>query len=86
MFVDVIGFTGLAEQLGPEVAYFAVTGAMRILDGIARKYGGSVDKYLGDCLMAVFGHPVPVAAPARAAASAGPHPKPRIGRGARPPA
>src|SRR5262245_50001508 len=50
MFADIVGFTQLAEKIGPEAAYFAVTGALKILDGVARRHGGSVDKYLGDCV------------------------------------
>ena len=37
---------------------------------MARLHGGAVDNYLGDCLMAVFGHPVPLPDPARAALAA----------------
>ena len=70
MFADVVGFSDLAEKIGPEGAYSAVTGAVKILDGIARRHGGSVDKYLGDCVMVVFGHPVPTADAAGAAAAA----------------
>ncbi len=70
MFADIVGFTELSEQIGSERAYFAVTGALRLLDGVARRRGGAVDKYLGDCLMVVFGHPVPIAAPATAAVTA----------------
>jgi adenylate cyclase len=70
MFADIVGFTQLAEKIGPEGAYFAVTGALKILDGIARRHGGSVDKYLGDCVMVVFGYPVPTADSAGSAAAA----------------
>ena len=70
MFATLSGFTALSETLGTERAYLIVTGCLRLLDGIARKYGGSVDKYLGDALMAVFGHPAPVARPPRAAVQA----------------
>jgi len=59
-FVDVKGFTALAERAGSEAAYFAVTGCIKMLDGVIRQYGGAVDRYLGDALMAVFGHPVPL--------------------------
>ena len=70
LFVDVVGFTDIAESLGPERAYFAVTGAVRILDEIARRHGGAVDKFLSDCLLVMFGYPVPIADPACAAAAA----------------
>ncbi len=70
LFADVVGFTDIAESLGPERAYFAVTGAVRILDEIARRHGGAVDKFLSDCLLAMFGYPVPIEEPACAAAAA----------------
>jgi len=70
MFADVVGFTALSESLGAERAYFAVMGAMRVVDGVARRHGGAVDKYLGDSLMIVFGYPMPSPAPASEAASA----------------
>lgn len=69
-FVDIKGFTRLCESVGAERAYFAVTGCLRLLDGIARRHGGAVDKYLGDSLMVVFGHPVPRPDAPRAALAA----------------
>jgi len=70
LFADVIGFSRFSELAGAEKAYLAVTQLLRLLDAIARKHGGSVDKYQGDKLMALFGHPVPLEHPARAAAAA----------------
>lgn len=70
LFADVVGFTDLAESIGPERAYFVVTGAVRIVDEIARRHGGAVDKYLSDCLLATFGFPVPNPNAAAAAAAA----------------
>jgi class 3 adenylate cyclase len=58
MFADLVGFTALSEKLGPEEAYRVATGCLRLLDGVVRRHGGAVDKYLGDALMAVFGYPV----------------------------
>ena len=52
MFIDVVGFTPISEQLGAELAYGHVTAVMRLLDGILRRRGGFVDKYLGDAIMA----------------------------------
>lgn len=60
MFADLVGFTGLSEKLGAERAYLITTECLKRLDAIARKHGGAVDRYLGDCLMAVFGHPIPL--------------------------
>jgi len=70
LFADVLGFSRLSAKEGPEKAYLAVTQLLRLLDAIARKHGGSVDKYQGDKLMAVFGYPAPLEHPARAAAAA----------------
>jgi class 3 adenylate cyclase/predicted ATPase len=70
LFADLKGFTALSDAMGPEQAYLVVTGCLRLLDEVARKRGGSVDKYLGDALMAVFGHPVPLEDHAGAAVEA----------------
>lgn len=66
LFADIVGFSDLSEEAGTELAYTLVTGALRLLDGIARRHGGAVDKYLGDALMAVFGWPVKTAGAASA--------------------
>jgi class 3 adenylate cyclase len=58
LFVDLAGFTGIGERLDPEdlrqlqLAYFAT--ASRVV----RRYGGILEKYVGDAIMAVFGVPV----------------------------
>lgn len=58
LFTDVSGFTSLSERLDPE----AVTGLMNDLFAVLTepiyRYGGVVDKYIGDALMATFGAPV----------------------------
>ena len=60
LFADITGFTGLNERLDVEDAYSIVSASLKLLDGIARKHGGTVDKYLGDCIMAMFGVPLAV--------------------------
>jgi class 3 adenylate cyclase len=70
LFADIVGFTAISERMGPEQAYFIVTGCLKRLDGIARKHGAAVDKRLGDRMLAVFGYPVPVEAPESAAVDA----------------
>lgn len=70
MFVDIVGFTSLVERLNSEQAYQMVTGCLDLLATIARKHGGSVDKYLGDCIMAVFGLPLAIEDAPQAAVNA----------------
>jgi class 3 adenylate cyclase len=71
LFVDLIGFTTIAEQLDPEdlrqlqVAYFATA------SGVIRRYGGIVEKYIGDAVMAVFGVPIETEHDALRAVNAG---------------
>lgn len=58
LFADVIGSTDLGEQLDPERLrallhdYFAAMA--RVIEG----WGGTVEKYIGDAILAVFGVPV----------------------------
>jgi class 3 adenylate cyclase len=70
LFADITGFSTLNEKLDPEEAYEIVTGSLMLLDGIARKHGGSVDKYLGDAVMAVFGIPKAIESAPKAAVNA----------------
>jgi class 3 adenylate cyclase len=70
MFVDVVGFNALSEAIGPEEAYSNVTECLMMLEAIARRRSGSVDKYLGDAIMAVFGVPVAIESPELAAVRA----------------
>jgi class 3 adenylate cyclase len=58
LFVDLVGFTARSEQLDPEdvraiqAPYFA-----RVRSAI-ESFGGTVEKFIGDAVMAVFGAPV----------------------------
>jgi class 3 adenylate cyclase/tetratricopeptide (TPR) repeat protein len=58
LFADVVGFTSLAERTDPEVVARMVDAAFRQLADVIAEHGGTVDKYMGDSMMAVFGVPV----------------------------
>jgi class 3 adenylate cyclase/tetratricopeptide (TPR) repeat protein len=58
LFADVVGFTSLAERTDPEVVTRMVDSAFLELGRVVAEHGGTVDKYMGDSLMAVFGVPV----------------------------
>ena len=57
LFADVVGFTSLAERTDPEIV--ARHGRRRLpeLGAVVTDHGGTIDKYMGDSLMAVFGVP-----------------------------
>lgn len=57
-FTDIIGFTPLSEKMPPrEINLFLNQFFSRMTD-IIFKYDGTLDKYIGDCIMAVFGAPM----------------------------
>ena len=58
LFADVSGFTAMSEKLDPEVVTALMNGCMRNLADIVTRYEGHVDKFIGDCIMAIFGAPV----------------------------
>jgi class 3 adenylate cyclase len=57
LFADLSGFTALSERLDPEEVRTLVNRYFESLTEVVRRYGGTVDKYMGDCLMTVFGAP-----------------------------
>ena len=58
LFADVVGFTSLADGSDPEDMARIVDSSFRQLSDIVVAHGGTIDKYIGDSLMAVFGVPV----------------------------
>ena len=57
IFIDIRGFTKLADQLDPEKATEVINNIFAPIVGIIDKYDGCINKFLGDGLMAVFGTP-----------------------------
>ncbi len=58
MFADISGFTGLAETMDPEAVRDLMNGCFERLVPVVEKYEGTVDKFIGDEIMALFGAPV----------------------------
>jgi len=58
VFADLSGYTAVAERMDPEAVKSFVDRALRRLGQEVLRYGGRVDKYIGDNVMAVFGAPV----------------------------
>jgi class 3 adenylate cyclase/tetratricopeptide (TPR) repeat protein len=58
VFADISGFTALSERLDPEDLAGLVNDCLKELAEAVYQYEGMVDKFIGDCVMAVFGAPV----------------------------
>ena len=58
LFVDLSGFTALAERMDPEEVRALVDRCTGTLGAAAERFGGWVDNVVGDALLAVFGAPV----------------------------
>jgi len=57
MFADVSGFTTMSETMEPEDVQAVMNRIFEPLTQEIEAAGGWVDKYIGDCVMAVFGTP-----------------------------
>src|ERR1041384_1971545 len=58
LFCDVTGSTQLGEQLDPEALRTLLARYFERMKAIVERHGGSVEKFIGDAVMAVFGVPV----------------------------
>ncbi|MBF0351302.1 MAG: adenylate/guanylate cyclase domain-containing protein [SAR324 cluster bacterium] len=58
LFADVCGFTKLAETLSPTTLVNVINTYFSHLVDIVFKYEGTLDKFIGDCVMVVFNSPL----------------------------
>lgn len=57
LFADVVSFTALADEREPEVAVAILNELFTIVTEIVFQHGGIIDKFIGDCAMALWGAP-----------------------------
>ena len=57
VFTDVAGSTNLGEQLDPEAVRGAMSRYFEEAKSVLERHGGTVEKFIGDAVMAVFGIP-----------------------------
>lgn len=58
LFGDLSGFTAMSETMDPEQVVEVVNQYFDTMVEIAERYGGHIDKFMGDALMVLFGAPV----------------------------
>ncbi|HQO39601.1 MAG TPA: adenylate/guanylate cyclase domain-containing protein [Spirochaetota bacterium] len=56
-FSDIVGFTETSENLAPEDLSHILNQYLDAMADIALKWGGTIDKYIGDAVMIFFGDP-----------------------------
>ncbi len=59
LFSDVRGFTTISEGLDPKELSLLMNEFLTPLSRIVYKHRGTIDKYMGDCIMAFWGAPLP---------------------------
>ena len=58
LFCDVVGSTALGESVDPEALQGLLARYFERMSAIVESHGGTVEKFIGDAVMAVFGVPV----------------------------
>jgi class 3 adenylate cyclase/tetratricopeptide (TPR) repeat protein len=71
LFCDVVGFTPLSEARDPEAVRELLSQYFAVARTVIGRYGGAVEKFIGDAVMAVWGAPVAAEGDAERAVRAG---------------
>jgi len=58
LFADIVGFTSMSEKMSPAAVALLLNDYLSRMTDIIFKYDGTLDKYIGDAIMAVFGAPL----------------------------
>ena len=56
-FSDLAGFTAISEGMSPTAVVAMMNSYLTVITDVIEQYGGFVDKYIGDAVVAVFGAP-----------------------------
>ena len=58
LFADIVGFTPMSESMSPAAVALVLNDYLSRMTDVIFKYEGTLDKYIGDAIMAVFGAPL----------------------------
>lgn len=54
LFSDIRSFTAISEKLTPEENFQFINGYLSVMEPVINRFGGFIDKYIGDAIMALF--------------------------------
>lgn len=58
LFADIAGFTPMSQELAPEAVVEKVNACFKVVTDVVYRYEGSINKFIGDCVLALFGAPL----------------------------
>ncbi len=58
LFADLVGFTPFAEERDAEEVRETLTRYFELASGVISRHGGTVEKFIGDAVMAIWGAPI----------------------------